>query len=209
MLGFCTVATKSVLYRTADSGERILFRMGVGHLSHVPFPLEAPPWRKTFFLRGLSCHFRVFLLAGFRRQIPGHFPATSRPFPGHGTSRPLPGHFPAISNCILLCFSVILATSRPLPGHFPGHLETCKGGHPWLRSQDRWRDLAGYPYILREGPRMNLGSALAAPSYGFGVLKSPLSRTTTRETLSVMCSILGTHIFPSYHYEVGPSFISL
>ena len=102
------------LYRTADSGERILFRMGVGHLSHVPFPLEAPPWRKTFFLRGLSCHFRVRF-----------YPATSWP---------LPGHFELHFGVLFRHIGHSLATSRPFSGHF---LATWRLGRPPLAQVPR------------------------------------------------------------------------
>ena len=57
---------------TADSGERILFRMGEGPPLPVPIALGGPPlspWRKQFFLGGHSWPSQVFFPAGFRYQF--------------------------------------------------------------------------------------------------------------------------------------------
>ena len=59
---------------SACSGPRIVgegssLGWGWGTPSQLRFPLEAPPWRKTFSLRGPSWHSKVPLPGGFGCQI--------------------------------------------------------------------------------------------------------------------------------------------
>ena len=121
------------------------------HLSHLPFPLEVPPWRKTFLLRGPSWQFQGVPpgrlsspdSASTRNLLQNRgVESSGRPLWAEiWPSLPLPGHFPA--------------TSRPLPGHFPA---------TWRL----WRPPLGQVPKPLEGPRRVSLPSPGGTSHEFG-----------------------------------------